>query len=415
MTADRARRAAPAWLDGVGLALRQLVGGLGTAALAFLVLIWVVLVLAACLFGIGLVLVPETVRAVGAVAARERARLGRWGRPVPEAPPLPERPTLGWAVRDATVRREVRWLAIHGTWGLLLGLVGLALPWSAIRDVTLPLWWWLAPSGEVSAALWFWLVHSWSDALWVCLSAFGWALLTILLAPGLARLQSRPGRALLTPPPGVDLSLRIATLTATRAAALDAHATELRRIERSLHDSTQNPLVAANVLIGAARRKLATDAGAADELLELAQTSVERALGELRATVRSILPPVLADRGLAGAIAGLASTSGVPVEVDVTADRCAASVEASAYFMVSEALTNISRHSHAARARVTVRRHEGDLEVVVTDDGDGGANEDAGSGLAGIRRRIEAHDGWFEVSSPPGGPTVMTGRMPCGS
>jgi signal transduction histidine kinase len=415
MTADRARRAAPAWVDAVGPALRQLIGGLGTATLAFLVLIWVVVVLAACLFGIGLVLVPEAVRAIGTVSARERARLGRWGHPVPEAPPLPERPTLGWAIHDPTVRRELAWVAIHGTWGALIGLIGIALPWFAIRDVTLPLWWWLAPSGEVSAALWFWVVHSWADALWVCLSALGWAVLTIVLTPRLARLQTRAGRALLPPPPGVDLPLRIATLTASRAAALDAHATELRRIERSLHDSTQNPLVAANVLIGAARRKLATDAGAADELLEQAQTSVERALGELRATVRSILPPVLADRGLAGAIAGLASSSGVPVTVDVTADRCAASVEASAYFMVSEALTNISRHSHADHASVTVRQHEGELEVVVTDDGDGGASEDAGSGLAGIRRRIEAHDGFFEVSSPPGGPTVMTGRMPCGS
>jgi hypothetical protein len=103
------------------------------------VLIWVVLVLAACLFGIGLVPVPETVRAVGTVAARERARLARWGRPVADAPPLPERPTPGWAVRDQSVRRETAWVPVHGTRGALIGLVGIAPPWFAIRDVTLPL------------------------------------------------------------------------------------------------------------------------------------------------------------------------------------------------------------------------------------------------------------------------------------
>lgn len=391
----------------------ELGSGLGTSLLALGVLVLLVLVALLSLVGVGLLLAPAVLRATRWTADRERTRLARWGASIPGPGDLPT--GLRPALADPSVRRDVAWVAVHGTWGLLIGLVGVALPLFTVRDLTFPLWWWLAPEGEASAALWFWVVTSWSEALLVAVSALGWGALTVLLAPTLARIQSRPGRTLLPPPPGTDLPLRIAELTATRAAALDAHATELRRIERSLHDGTQNPLVAANVLIGAARRQLGDDRPAADDLLEQAQTSIERALGELRTTVRGILPPVLADRGLEGALAGLAATAGVPTTVDVGATRCPASVEASAYFMVAEALTNVSRHSAAQQAVVTVRSRDGRLDVEVTDDGHGGATETPGSGLAGIRRRIEAHDGTFEVSSPPGGPTTLHARLPCGS
>ncbi|WP_033443781.1 histidine kinase, partial [Saccharothrix sp. NRRL B-16314] len=135
-------------------------------------------------------------------------------------------------------------------------------------------------------------------------------------------------RHLLAPPPGTDLSLRITELTVTRAAALDAHAAELRRIERSLHDGTQNRLVAVNVLLGAVRRAVDRDPAAAHAALDRAQDAAEQALSELRAVARSILPPVLADRGLAGALAGLASSCAVPCEMTVDVPgRCAASVE----------------------------------------------------------------------------------------
>ncbi|MRK03061.1 sensor histidine kinase [Aeromicrobium sp. S22] len=391
----------------------ELGSGLGTSLLALGVLVLLVLVALLSVVGVGLLLAPAALRAVRWIADRERTRLARWGTAVPGPAALPS--GLRAALADPTVRRDIAWLTVHATWGLLIGFVGVALPLFTVRDLTFPLWWWLAPEGEASAALWFWVVDSWPEALLVALSALGWGLLTVLLAPALARVQSRPGRALLPPPPGTDLPLRIAELTATRAAALDAHATELRRIERCLHDGTQNPLVAANVLIGAARRQLGDDRPAADDLLEQAQTAIERALGELRTTIRGILPPVLSDRGLDGALTGLAATSSVPTTVDVGATRCPASVEASAYFMVAEALTNISRHSGAERASVTVRSIAGDLDVTVTDDGHGGATEGTGSGLGGIRRRIEAHDGTFEVSSPPGGPTTLHARLPCGS
>lgn len=394
-------------------AVAELGSGLGTSFLALGVLVWLVAVALTCVVGVGLLLAPSALRAVRWTADRERTRLGRWGDAVTGTGPVPD--GLRTALTDPGVRRDTAWLAVHATWGLVVGLVGVALPLFAARDLTFPLWWWIAPRGEASAALWFWVVESWAEAWLVAVSALGWAAATILLGPALARIQSRPGRTLLPPPRGTDLPLRVAELTATRAAALDAHATELRRIERSLHDGTQNPLVTANVLIGAARRRLGTDPDAADELLEQAQTSVERALGELRTTIRGILPPVLADRGLAGALAGLAADSPVPTTVDVVASRCPASVESTAYFVVAEALTNIARHSGASRAVVSVRSHDGRLAVEVDDDGQGGADEAGGSGLAGIRRRVEAHDGTFELSSPAGGPTTVRVGLPCGS
>jgi signal transduction histidine kinase len=132
--------------------------------------------------------------------------------------------------------------------------------------------------------------------------------------------------------------------------------------------------------------------------------------------VRGILPPVLDDRGLTGALAGLAGTCAVPCEIDVDVPgRCAVSVEATAYFVVAEALTNVVKHSGATAVGVTVRRDADRLRLRVTDDGAGGADENGGSGLGGIRRRVEAYDGHFLISSPPGGPTTLEVELPCGS
>jgi signal transduction histidine kinase len=259
-------------------------------------------------------------------------------------------------------------------------------------------------------------VRNWPTAFAVMLLGLAWAAATVELPPRMARWQARRGRRLLEAQPDVDLSLRVAELTASRAEALDAHATELRRIERSLHDGTQNRLVGVNVLLGAARRKLATDPAGADELLERAQGAAEQALAELRAVARGILPPVLADRGLAGALAGLAADCPIPCRTEVEASaRCAASVEAAAYFVVAEALTNAARHSHADAVEVTVRRRRDRLQIQIRDDGSGGADESRGSGLAGIRARVSAHDGNLRLTSPAGGPTTLEVELPCGS
>jgi signal transduction histidine kinase len=395
-------------------ALRDLLIGLGTAFLALGALGWLLVVAVTSLIGIGLPLVPSALRGVHAVAGVERARLSRHGPEVLSPGPLPVR----WrpALTDPATRREVRWLAGHATLGLVLGGLGIQLPIWALRDGTFALWWQLLPAGERTPGLGLWTVDDWAGVVTITLLGLCWAVLTIGLSPAMARLQSAPGRRLLGPLPGTDLSLRIAELTATRAAALDAHATELRRIERSLHDGTQNRLVATTVLLGAARRMLARDPAEAEKLLERAQGSAEQALAELRAVARGILPPVLADRGLAGALSGLAAGSAVPcrVEVDVPA-RCAASVESTAYFVVAEALTNIAKHSAATHAEVEVRTRGPRLRLRITDDGTGGADETSGSGLIGIRRRIEALDGVLTVTSPPGGPTTLEVELPCGS
>jgi signal transduction histidine kinase len=401
-------------LHEAGSAIAQLMSGFVTGLLALLVLVWAVVTAVTSVVGVGLLMAPGVFRALHALARRERTRLARWGPEViaPDAPPTRLRPALV----DPTTRREVRWLARHATLGLLLGLLGVCLPIAAVRDTTFPLYWRFAPKDATATSVGVGVAHSWPDALAVALLGVSWIVIILGLAPAMARLQSRPGRTLLAAGPDADLSLRVAELTASRAAALDAHAVELRRIERSLHDGTQNRIVSVSVLLGAARRMVARDPAGADELLERAQSAAEQALAELRTVSRSILPPVLDDRGLAGALSGLAANCAVPCRVDVDVpERCAASVEATAYFVVAEALTNIAKHSGAGHATVTVRGHGGLLRLRVEDDGHGGADEEGGSGLTGMRRRVAAHDGSLSLTSPPGGPTTLQVELPCGS
>jgi signal transduction histidine kinase len=395
-------------------ALERLVGGLGTAVLGLVTLVLLAVTALACVVGVGLLVVPFALRLLRLVADRERDRLSRRGPAVLGHQPAPR--TLRAAAADRAVRREVRWLGIHSTLGLLLGLLGLALPIDVVRDGTFPLWWRLVPEGDATASIGFPVVHDATGAAGVGLLGVVWLALVLYATPGMARLQELPGRRLLAPDPDADLVLRVAELTATRAAALDAHATELRRIERALHDGAQNRMVAVSVLLGAARRAASRNPADADAILERAQTAAEEALAELRTVVRGILPPVLAERSLPDALASLAATCPVPVRVDADLPtRCAASVEATAYFAVAEALTNVARHSGARRATVTVRRADDRLRVIIADDGHGGADEHAGSGLLGIRRRAEAHDGTLTLASPPGGPTTLEVSLPCGS
>lgn len=398
MSVDGLRRRGHATVD----ALQRLLGGLGTAALALATVFWLIIVALLCPVGIGVLLLPNARQAVRAVADRERARLSRWG------------PEILGPVSEKFSRRELLWLVGHATAGFFISVFGLLVPVSAVQDITYPLWWSLV-SPDSAPGLVFWRVHDQVDALLVGLYGVFWVVLGFYLAPLLARLQAWPGRRLLAPPPGTDMSLRIAELTATRAAALDAHAAELRRIERSLHDGAQNRLVAVSVLLGAARRAVTRDPASAGEMLDRAQDAAEQALSELRTVVRGILPPVLDGRGLDGALAGLAGDSGVPCRLDVRLPRrCAASVEATAYFVVAEALTNINKHSSATAASVTARLNGDRLEVTVEDNGRGGADEHGGSGIVGIRRRVEAYDGNLTLTSPAGGPTTMRVELPCG-
>ncbi|WP_313407110.1 sensor domain-containing protein [Aeromicrobium sp.] len=344
----------------------------------------------------------------------ERARLRRIGHRLED--PVRADGTPEEQVMDPVTRRELGWLLVHGTAGLLLGAIVLQLLLTGLHDIAYPLWWervgpseqellnGLLPARTEERALWGPALGLIALALW------------LLGTPRLLDWQTRSGRALLGPVPGADLSARVIELTATRAAALDAHAVELRRIERALHDGAQNRVVGVAVLIGAARREVQRDPVHAEEILARAQDTTEEALAELRSVVRSILPPVLENRGLAGALTALAAECAVPctVTIDVPV-RCPASVEATAYFAVAESLTNVARHSGASRAEVEARLADGRLLVRVLDDGRGGADPAAGTGLAGIIRRVQALDGEAVLSSPPGGPTELEVALPCGS
>jgi signal transduction histidine kinase len=395
-------------------AVEHLVGGLGTSVLAVAGLLWSAAVVLTCLVGVGVYLLPTIPRVVRAIADRERGRLSRWGPEIIGPEPLPA--DFRDAVRDPAVRRETAWLACHATVGIAMSGSGVTAVLAAMTNGTFPLWWYMLPPDQATDSLSLLPVNDMGDALLVSLMGLGWLVLDMAIIPVMAWAQAWPGRRLLPPDPGTDLALRVAHLTSTRAAALDAHTTELRRIERSLHDGTQNRLVAVNVLLGAARRALARDPAAAAAVLDRAQDAAEQALTELRGVVRTILPPVLTDRSLPDALASLAATCPVPCTVDAgVPGRSAASVEATVYFVVAETLTNVAKHSGASQVIVHLRRSDDRLYATITDDGRGGADEDGGSGLAGIRRRVEAHDGTFALVSPTGGPTTLTVSLPCGS
>ncbi|WP_018351424.1 sensor histidine kinase [Longispora albida] len=401
--AARAAEGAQAWW--------RLAKGLVTGALALGMLVVLVSVTTTALMTVGLPLVPVALGLMRRVADRERRRL---------AIPSPHQPHPGgWLSRlrgtitDPATRRDCGWLALRA---LLLfpGVIVVALPLEVVKNLTFPLWWSVVPPDQARGALGI-PVTTWTGAFAMMTAAPVWLLLGFVLTRYLVGLQDSIGRRLLGVSPGVDLSTRITQLTATRAAALDAHAAELRRIERALHDGAQNKLVSVAILAGAARRAVNRDPASADAMLERAQAAAEEALAELRTVIRGILPPILDQRGLDGALAALAAGSPVPctVSVDVPV-RCPTSVEATAYFVVAEALTNTARHSGAANAAVGVRRVGDVLEIEVSDDGRGGATE-SGSGLAGLRGRVAAHDGTLAVSSPAGGPTIVRVELPCGS
>jgi signal transduction histidine kinase len=238
----------------------------------------------------------------------------------------------------------------------------------------------------------------------------------LLLAPWVVRGLATANRYLVRALLGMDLSQRVQTLTETRAAAVDLAAADRRQIERDLHDGVQQRLVSLAMDLGRAKDKLDTDPERAKELVDKAHEEAKRAITELRDLARGIHPAVLTDRGLDAALSALAARSTVPVDVQVeVAERPPASVEAAAYFVVSEALTNVTKHANATKANVTVRRSGDRLTIQVQDDGAGRATLAEGSGLAGLRDRVGAMDGELHLLSPEGGPTVLMVEIPCAS
>lgn len=238
----------------------------------------------------------------------------------------------------------------------------------------------------------------------------------VLLAPWIVRGLAMANRYLVRGMLGTDLVQRVQTLTETRAAAVDLAAEDRRRIERDLHDGVQQRLVSLAMGLGRAKDKMDSDPEHAKELVIEAHEEAKRAITEVRDLARGIHPAVLTDRGLDAALSALAARSPVPVEVSVDVRvRPPASTEAAAYFVASEALANVAKHARATRASVTVRRSGDRLTVQVQDDGVGGAALVEGSGLAGLRDRVQAVDGELHLLSPEGGPTVLMVEIPCAS
>ena len=212
----------------------------------------------------------------------------------------------------------------------------------------------------------------------------------------------------------MTLTSRVERLTQTRAAAVDAAAAELRRLERDLHDGAQARLVAIGLSLRALEKMIPLNAAAATALAVECREASSLALADLRDLVRGIYPPVLAERGLSDAVRALALDCPVNVatELDLPG-RPPAPVEAAVYFAVAEVLSNVAKHADARRTVVRVYHHDGMLRAEVTDDGGGGADPAQGTGLAGIERRLAAFDGILAVSSPLGGPTIVVIEVPC--
>ena len=234
------------------------------------------------------------------------------------------------------------------------------------------------------------------------------------LAQGWTQVELALVRGLLGPRGDAELRARVEQLTDTRERVVLAGDAERVRIERDLHDGAQSSLVSLAMSLGRARAKLDEDPAGARDLLDQAHLDAKRALAELRDLARGIHPAVLTDRGLDAALSALAARSPVPVTVQVdVAERPSPTVEAVAYFVVAEALTNVAKHARARAAAVRVLQAGDRLYVTVLDDGAGGADLALGTGLAGLRDRVAAVDGRLALSSPTGGPTELTVELPC--
>ena len=204
-------------------------------------------------------------------------------------------------------------------------------------------------------------------------------------------------------------------LAASRARIVQAGDEERRRLERNLHDGAQQRLVALSLELRLCERRFAAGDPAAGDILRHAMEQLADGLDELRELARGIHPAILSDKGLLPALEMLSTRAGLPVELCAELEeRLPAPVEAAAYYLVAEALTNASKHARASRVRVSVDRADaGAVVVVVADDGVGGANLNGGSGLRGLRDRVEALGGALEVDSREGAGTTLTARLPC--
>lgn len=408
------------WLGAVGLTV-VIVGSLAAGLIP--------------LFGVGVLLLAGCLVVAGWFARVELARLAaQTGVVVPPAyVRRPRRPGF-WAGLGAVLADGRRWTAlVYAAVGSLLAVVAasvvLALGAAGLAAVLVPVYGlgpeipdWLGVSTWPATLL---VVGLGLLAVWLAaVVAQGTSYVLVALARGLLGLPRHVQAAAAAEAAEAaqrQAEVRAEHLQETRRMAVGAADDERRRIERDLHDGAQQRLVALGVELGAAKRRAATDPEAAAEALDHAHREVKETLAELRDLVRGIHPAVLTDRGLDAALSALAARSPVPVTVVVpdpaSLGQAGPAAQAAAYFVVAEALTNTAKHAEARSARidVAVLPDVQRLRLVVQDDGKGGARADAGSGLDGLRSRVAALDGSFDLVSPVGGGTRLIVEVPCTS
>ncbi|MGJ6965407.1 sensor histidine kinase [Streptosporangium sp. G11] len=389
---------------------------LGAMALLDTVLIAVTLVTFVLAFGLGMIFCfPPAARLLRARTAMARKLTGTWlgtAVPVPYLPPpLPARPQPdGWYRHERQLYKTPWWPNWNNRWKWMFGDPA---TW---RD---GLWVFLNPLAGVLLLLplllaGYAVLTPRSDLPAFASPLLGLAAVLALLAtPGFLRGYAWWNHLLLSPTAKSVLAARVQRLDQARLATVDSQASELRRIERDLHDGAQARLVAMGMTLGAVEELMDKDPAAAKALLGKVREASSTALVELRDLVKGIHPPVLAERGLGDAVRALALDS--PLKVTVTVDletRPDSPVESAAYFSISELLANAARHGGAERVWIDISSNDHALRVVVADDGSGGADPSLGSGLRGIERRLAAFDGVLAVSSPRGGPTTATFDLP---
>jgi signal transduction histidine kinase len=416
---------AAAWATRLGLDTTYLLLGLPAGIITFTVVVtgW------ATALGLAITLIGLPIAMATIVISRGMATVERWRAALVVGTPIRSRYRPIASV-DGKSNQQLRWIlerlrALFADtqtwkdlgWHLLLlpiGIVGFTIAvvcWAwTLACISAPLWFSFTSDGrvaDVTVDTWYW-----------ALAAFAVGIVTLPISVALVRATALGTGALARLLLGADaeeLSERVEVLTETRAGAVDVAAAELERIERDLHDGAQARLVALAMDLGMAEERFERDPDGARELVEKARDEARLALAELRDLARGMRPAMLAERGLPEAIRALASRTQLPTSITVEpGGRVAPAVESAAYFVVAEALTNAVKHSGASHLSIDVTR-DGDLLVVqVADDGDGGADPN-GSGLAGLRKRVEALDGVLRIASPPGGPTLLHAEIPCGS
>jgi signal transduction histidine kinase len=375
--------------------------------------------------GLGLLMIPFAAAYLRWLADMRRKMVRQWrGIEIPE--PYRAAPEFGagfagyWQkVRfhgtDPAFWRDGAWAMVDPVVGAGLAIVPIGLVLNGIWGIGISILWGLLTDHGYHDWYLFVHVHHGNEGLRWAPAAVGVLQIAagFAVGPKVMEWHARWSRLLLAPTPA-QVEARMKHLTQTRADALDTQAAELRRIERDLHDGAQARLVAMGMHLNAASQLLEQDPEAAQKLLLEARDSSAKALTELRDLVRGIHPPVLADRGLVDAVRATALDS--PLDVHVHAEvpgRFAAPLESAAYFAVSEALTNVAKHAHATQVWIDIRFADGLLKITVSDNGIGGADQERGSGLRGIERRLATFDGILALSSPQGGPTVVTMELPC--